>query len=115
LLQELARAGVRLHVSDFSIEDRSGRALRPRAGRTGSVHGSRFTVHGFLFWMGPHSRTLHCKVIMAAAEKIYRLGADERTKPGRCMDPVAGSKFIYRTDREIHPERALGQRTILLG
>ena len=108
MLQELARAGVRLHVSDFSIEDRSGRALRPRAGRTGSVH-------GFLFWMGPHSRTLHCKVIMAAAEKIYRLEADERTKPGRCMDPVAGSKFIYRTDREIHPERALGQRTILLG
>jgi len=52
---------------------------------------------------------------MAAAEKIYRLDADERTKPGRCMDPGAGSKFIYRTDREIHPERALGQRTILLG
>jgi hypothetical protein len=108
-LQDLARAGLRLHVTDFSIENRSGRALRPWDGRTGSVRGS-------LFWMDPHSRTLHCKVIMAAAEKIYRRhGADERTKPGRCMDPAAGLEFIDRTDREIHPERALGQRTILHG
>ena len=75
----------------------SGRALRPRGGRTGSVHGS-------LFWMGPHSRTLHCKVIMAAAEKIYRLGADERTKPAAAWDPVAGFK-IYISHRPRNPRR----------
>jgi hypothetical protein len=73
--------------------------------------GSRFSILD-----GSSSRTLHCKVIMAAAEKIYLVhGADERTKPGRCMVPVAGLKFIDRTDREIHPERALRQRAILHG
>jgi hypothetical protein len=56
------RAGMRIRIRDFSIEDRSGYALRPLDGLTGSVHGSSLRNR--------HAYTLYCKVIMAAAEKI---------------------------------------------